>query len=80
MTGIPTLVFVNAKNGALITTDGRSVVMDDPDGKEFPWTPKPVFELLSGVLKISEKEVTTWDDVRKDNEYIGIYFSAHWVG
>ena len=78
VTGIPTLVFVNAENGALITTDGRSVVMDDPDGKEFPWTPKPVLELLSGVLKAPEKD-TTWEEVHKDVDYIGIYFSAHWV-
>lgn len=78
VTGIPTLVFVNAENGALITTDGRSVVMDDPDGKEFPWTPKPVLELLSGVLKAPERD-TTWEEVHKDVDYIGIYFSAHWV-
>ncbi|CAI7990419.1 Nucleoredoxin [Geodia barretti] len=79
VTGIPTLVFINAENGALITTDGRSVVMDDPDGKDFPWTPKPVLELLSGVLKAPEKD-TTWEEVHKDIEYVGIYFSAHWCG
>ena len=71
-------MLVNAENGGVITTDGRSVVMDDPDGAEFPWTPKPVLELLKGVLKTREED-TTWEAVQKDIDYLGIYFSAHWV-
>ena len=78
VTGIPTLVFVNAENGSLITSDGRSVVMEDPDGKDFPWTPKPVLELLSGKL-LGKGGDTTWDDVQKNVDYVGVYFSAHWV-
>lgn len=78
VTGIPTLVFVNAENGSVITTDGRSVVMEDPDGKEFPWTPKPVLELLSGNL-LEKGGDTTWDVVQKSVDYVGVYFSAHWV-
>jgi nucleoredoxin len=80
VSGIPTLVFLNAENGSVITVDGRTVVMDDADGNEFPWTPKPVLELLSGELKAPEKGSTTWDDVHKNVDYIGIYFSAHWCG
>ena len=79
MTGIPTLVLINAGTGELITTDGRSIVIDDPEGKDFPWTPKPVLELLSGILKTPSEEDTQWEDVHKANEYFGIYFSAHWV-
>ncbi|RUS77603.1 hypothetical protein EGW08_014642 [Elysia chlorotica] len=32
VSGIPTLVLVNAKTGELITKDGRKVVSDDPEG------------------------------------------------
>ena len=78
VSGIPTLVFVNGESGAVISTDGRSVVMDDPEGKDFPWAPKPVQELLSGKLTTKEGD-TTWEEVHKDVDYIGIYFSAHWV-
>ena len=79
VTGIPTLVFLNAKNGDVITTDGRSIVLEDPDGKDFPWTPKPVLELLSGDLMVKTGDKTTWEAVQKDVDYVGIYFSAHWV-
>ena len=83
MTGIPTLVFVNTEKGDVITTDGRSIVMEDPEGKDFPWTPKPVLELLSGSLheiRNGKRIETTWDRVKENVDYVGIYFSAHWVG
>ncbi|KAL5477184.1 hypothetical protein EMCRGX_G023938 [Ephydatia muelleri] len=34
ISGIPTLVFLDA-DGTLITDDGRSIVMDDPQGSSF---------------------------------------------
>lgn len=43
--GIPTLVVLD-ENGKTITTNGRAAVSHDPEGKEFPWKPKPV-ELLN---------------------------------
>jgi nucleoredoxin len=42
--GIPTLVIVDP-TGKTITTDGRSAVMSDREGKDFPWLPKPVNNL-----------------------------------
>uniref|UniRef100_A0A7S4P5Z5 Thioredoxin domain-containing protein n=1 Tax=Paramoeba aestuarina TaxID=180227 RepID=A0A7S4P5Z5_9EUKA len=39
--GIPTLVIVSP-DGKTITTDGRSRVASDEEGKEFPFYPKPV--------------------------------------
>ena len=42
--GIPTLVVVD-ENRKLITTQGRGAVNGDPDGKEFPWHPKPLNKL-----------------------------------
>lgn len=71
-------MFLNAENGHIITSDGRSIVMEDPDGKDFPWTPKPVQELLCGKLT-AKNDTTTWEAVRNEVDYVGIYFSAHWV-
>ena len=39
--GIPTLVFLESNTAKVITVDGRNCVMEDPEGKKFPWTPKP---------------------------------------
>jgi len=35
VTGIPTLVIIDASSGATINTEGRRLVMTNPDG--FPW-------------------------------------------
>jgi nucleoredoxin len=42
--GYPTLVVMD-KAGQVITSNGRRAVAADPEGKEFPWIPKPVVEL-----------------------------------
>ena len=78
VSGIPTLIFLEAKSGTLITADGRSIVSDDPEGKEFPWTPKPFTELISkGKFVNKDDEEKTWEDMK--GKTIGLYFSAHWV-
>lgn len=46
--GIPTLVIVDAKTGATITTDARGSVGSDPKGEEFPWFPKALNNLSAG--------------------------------
>nr|XP_054775583.1 nucleoredoxin-like [Lytechinus pictus] len=45
-TGIPMLVIIDAE-GKLITTEGRGSVMQDPEGKNFPWYPPACCELDS---------------------------------
>lgn len=77
VSGIPTLVMLDTKTGKMISADGRSIVMDDKEGKEFPWAPKKFLDIIPGKLigKDSEKK---WDDV--EAEFIGVYFSAHWCG
>merc|ERR1712048_1328760 len=40
--GIPTLVVVDAKTGALVTKDGRANIASDPNGEKFPWEKQPV--------------------------------------
>ena len=77
MSGIPTLVFVNTENGQLITGEGRSIVMEDAEGKEFPWTPKPFLEVIVGKLINKSKEEKLWEELK--GKTIGVYFSAHWV-
>lgn len=79
VSGIPTLVFVGGEDGLQITSEGRRIVMEDPEGKDFPWTPKPVFELLQGNLLTGEGE-KTWEELKGTVDFVGIYFSAHWCG
>ena len=77
VSGIPTLVFVNAEDGQLITAEGRSIVMEDAEGKEFPWTPKPFSEIIVGKLINKSKEEKQWEELK--GKTVGVYFSAHWV-
>jgi len=43
--GIPSLVIVDYDSGKTIRKEGRMAIAMDPQGKDFPWTPKPVNEL-----------------------------------
>jgi len=51
--GIPTFVILD-EEGKVITTDGRSSVSGDPEGKEFPWRPKPLNDLTKGPGAIND--------------------------
>ncbi|XP_071945710.1 nucleoredoxin-like [Antedon mediterranea] len=42
--GIPAFVVLD-ENWKVVTSNGREHVKNDPEGKEFPWLPKPVNEL-----------------------------------
>jgi len=74
--GIPTFVILD-KEGNLITSDGRTKVMADADGKQFPWIPKTAAEILKGTYISKSGEVT---ESAFQGKYLGIYFSAHWCG
>ena len=50
VSGIPTLVFLDAETGKLITDEGRNIVGDDKEGKNFPWRPKPFSEIFKGEI------------------------------
>ncbi len=69
---------VNAANGKLITSDGRSVIVEDDSGKKFPWIPGPFLEVVKGKFckGIKGKEVDT-EHLR--GKTLGVYFSAYWV-
>jgi nucleoredoxin len=51
--GIPSVVIIGA-DGSVISKDGRSAIAGDPTGKDFPWYPKPVFNLKGGPGTIQE--------------------------
>merc|ERR1719197_2192009 len=51
--GIPTFAIVGP-DGKTINAEGRSAVSADPEGKEFPWHPKPVNDLSNGPEGINE--------------------------
>jgi len=65
-------------DGKVITTEGRDAVSGDPTGKEFPWKPIPIKELLQNMkLKSSDGEVTLAKAV-EGKKAVALYFSAHW--
>jgi len=72
--GIPTFVIVDAE-GNTITTDGRSAVMKDPTGENFPWKPKALSELLNFDI---QTKAGTAPMSSLDGKVLAIYFSAHW--
>ena len=76
--GIPTLVLLDGKTGKMITKDGRSIVMDDKEGKDFPWIPKKFPELMGDKPLLNKAgEEVKWASI--EDEVVGLYFSAHWV-
>ena len=75
--GIPTLVLLDADKGTVLSKDGRNVVLEDPEGKDFPWMPKPFSEIIKGKLIGKEGAELQWEDCA--GKVIGLYFSAHWV-
>lgn len=75
--GIPTLIFLDGKDGSLISKDGRQCIVEDPKGEEFPWRPKALNDIVKGVLINNKKEETNWDDL--SSKVVAFYFSAHWV-
>lgn len=53
VSGIPSVVIIDA-DGSIISKDGRSAIASDPTGENFPWYPKPVFNLKGGPGTIQE--------------------------
>merc|ERR1712070_1179707 len=51
--GIPAVVIIDS-DGSVISKDGRSAIAGDPTGEDFPWYPKPVFNLKGGPGSIQE--------------------------
>jgi len=75
--GIPTFIIVDSE-GKIITKDGRTAVMEDPEGADFPWKQKSLAELLDGVQLVRQSEKVSIKDAFAGKKAIGLYFSAHW--
>ena len=79
VSGIPTLVFLDGNTGKMLTKDGRSIVVEDPDGSDFPWKPKTLVDIMSNCnLVDKEGKMVKWNEI-DDDTVLGMYFSAHWV-
>jgi len=75
--GIPSLVILD-EDGQTITKDGRSVVMEDPEGTNFPWKPPTLWEALGEELLDFEGEAKEVAELCAESEVLALYFSAHW--
>ena len=75
--GIPTLVILD-ENGDVITKDGRSTVMKDPEA--FPWTPPTLAEALGESFVRADGSEVSLASIAKSGANVGVYFSAHWCG
>jgi nucleoredoxin len=73
--GIPSLVFLD-RDGNTLVKDGRSAVMKDPEGADFPWKLKSVPELLGDKFVAPDDKIVNGDAIK--GKYLGLYFSAHW--
>ena len=76
--GIPSLVVCDGKTGGLITTDGRSAVMEDPEGANFPWKPPTLWEALGDEVINQDGDAAAISELRGAGKALGLYFSAHW--
>jgi len=74
VTTIPSLL-IFGEDGSLITAAGKSMVQEDPNGIDFPWHPKPIFDLLGEELQGKQGTVTV-DELR--GKYLGIYIGGSW--
>lgn len=56
--GIPHLVIIDGEDGSIITLDGRTMVLKDKFGLEFPWRPRTLMNLLpKGLKNIIENKI-----------------------
>merc|ERR1712230_272194 len=77
VSGIPSLVLLDGATGQVLNKDGRSLVMRDPTGANFPWSPKPLHDMLGTVVLNGEGVELSREEALKD-KYVMLYFSAHW--
>jgi len=79
VSGIPSLIFVDAVTGELITDEGREAISSDKFIENYPYKPKP-FDLMGSLgdtLKTKDGTVQT-SEALKGKSVLGLYFSAHW--
>lgn len=72
--GIPTLIVLDI-DGSVITSDGREEIGGDPEGKRFPWRPKPLSDLIGTVFQ-TKTGLRGVEAIQ--GKTLALYFSAHW--
>ena len=77
--GIPKLVLLDGETGKTISTEGYSHITEDVEGVGFPWKTQTFTEIIPGTLVNNKSEQSEALEVLK-NKFVGIYFSANWVG
>ena len=75
--GIPHLVVLDGE-GKVITMDGTREVQDDFNGKNFPWKPKSMPEIMSCVDTVLIKGNETISTASLKDKHLMLYFSASW--
>jgi nucleoredoxin len=71
--GMPHLVVID-KDGRLLTRDGVNCLSQDPVGKNFPWRPRRIVDLLPKIYIGNDTSLSMQD---LDEKYLLLYFSAH---
>jgi len=79
VSGIPTLILLDPKTGKVIDANGRSVISGDKTGEKFPWVKPPLKDVLAPAPVVKKDGTkTTFGELLKTNNYLILYFSAHW--
>lgn len=81
VSGIPSFQIISPTTGRVTNEDGRAIVGSDPEGENFPWTkpaPPKLWDVLEGIEMKGKKGDVSVEDLRKNNKYLMLYFSAHW--
>lgn len=73
--GIPTLILLG-KDGKLLSSNGRSVITEDPSGQNFPWLPPTLADAMGNEFEHNDHTKLTTADLK--GKVVGLYFSAHW--
>jgi len=76
--GIPTLVLLDGETGSTLTTDGRTTVMEDPKGCNFPWPAPTLWDSLGDEFMTQDGDTVEVEALKGKGKVIMLYFSAHW--
>ncbi|CAI4230476.1 unnamed protein product [Auanema sp. JU1783] len=75
----PSIIVVDCNTHAVITTEGRRLLVDDPNGANFPWWPPAVSDLMKGqVVRSVNGKVETSDYSEIKTAIRGFFFGAYW--
>lgn len=77
---MPHLVVID-NEGKIITKEGANALIEDPTGKQFPWRPNRIVDILPSNYRSSElsndDEIVLHSTKDLDEKYILLYFASH---